>query len=91
MSLPDTLIPVTDFPLLLKKQKIKKLDKDLQTELLKRFTDRKKAFDCPLMKETYMKYYPDTVLPPKIDKRKKKGKKDKSIIFFEIHFLFGIT
>ncbi|XP_023311057.1 leucine-rich repeat-containing protein 74A-like [Anoplophora glabripennis] len=79
LSLPDESITKAQFATLLKKKKIKRLDQDLLKELYNRFTTRNQNIDCVEMKRVYMKYYPDTVLPPPPVKKKKgkKGKKGK--------------
>ncbi|XP_063919056.1 uncharacterized protein LOC135134339 isoform X2 [Zophobas morio] len=76
LSLPDKHVTTQTFEELLKKKKIKKIDKDLLKELMARFPHKKKI-DCVAMKEAYMKLYPDTVLPEEKKKKGKKGKKGK--------------
>ncbi|XP_044264808.1 uncharacterized protein LOC123011441 isoform X2 [Tribolium madens] len=75
LSLPDKNVTPQDFQELLKKKKIKKIDKDLLNELMARFQVKNKKIDSNAMKAAYMKLYPDTVLPEEKKKKKKKKKK----------------
>ncbi|KAG5887106.1 hypothetical protein JTB14_000739 [Gonioctena quinquepunctata] len=75
LSLPDKPIPRQDFDLLLKKKKIKKLDKDLIDELTSKFVLKKKI-DCVELTKAYMELYPNTTLPV-VEKKPKKGRRKK--------------
>lgn len=77
LSLPDQPISTEDFQKELKKQKIKKLDKDLVQALMNLFTTKKQQVDCPALMQDYKSYYPDARPPPPKPKKAKKGKKDK--------------
>ncbi|XP_064211875.1 uncharacterized protein LOC103313740 [Tribolium castaneum] len=77
LSLPDKNVTPQEFQELLKKKKIKKIDKDLLNELMARFQTKKKKIDSVAMKADYMRLYPDTVLPEEKKKKKKKKKRRK--------------
>lgn len=80
-----------DFESFLKKKKIKRLDKDIVSELMNRFSVKKTKVDCIEMKKQYMKLWPDTILPPpkpkKADKRKKKKKLNETEKELAVHEL----
>ncbi|KAF7281419.1 hypothetical protein GWI33_004799 [Rhynchophorus ferrugineus] len=75
LSLPDRPMAPDEFLKEIKKQKIKKLDKDLLQAVMNLFQTKKKEIDCPELVKDYMSYFPDTVLPPPKPKKGKKGKK----------------
>lgn len=76
--MPEEPVTKVEFSALLKKKKMKKLDQDLIKELCNRFATKNQNVDCVEMRRSYMRYYPDTVLPPPPPKKKgKKGKKGK--------------
>ncbi|XP_048523137.1 uncharacterized protein LOC109542322 isoform X2 [Dendroctonus ponderosae] len=77
LSLPANPIQPEDLQKELKKQKMKKLDKDLVQALANLFTNKKKQVDCQALVQDYMGFYPDTQLPPPKPKKGKKGKKGK--------------
>ncbi|CAH1156097.1 unnamed protein product [Phaedon cochleariae] len=77
LSLPENPITRQEFDTLLKKKKIKKLDKDLINGLTDKFPMKKKI-DCGGMVAAYMNLYPETCLPPvKVSAKKGKGKNKK--------------
>lgn len=76
-SLPEEPINKTDFMDALKKFKLKKLDKDLVEAVVKAFPAAGGRVNCLEMRNSYLKYYPETARPEKKAKKKKKGKKKK--------------
>lgn len=79
LQLPEQPVTKQEFLTLIKKNKIKKLDDSLKKSIMEQFAAKRQKIDLMLMKEEFMKRYPETVLPPpkpkKKKKRKKKGKK----------------
>ncbi|XP_074035791.1 uncharacterized protein isoform X2 [Leptinotarsa decemlineata] len=91
LTLPENPIPRQDFDNLLKKKKIKRLDKDLIDELTNMFTVKKKI-DCNEMTKAYMKLYPETTLPVVQKKsKKKKGKKKSKTKVVEVEEEIGVV
>lgn len=82
LSLPVNPIQPEAFQKELKKQKMKKLDKDLVQALANLFTNKKKQVECQALVQDYMAFYPDTQLPPPKPKKGKKGKKAKKGMWF---------
>ncbi|KAB0804869.1 hypothetical protein PPYR_01839 [Photinus pyralis] len=77
LQLPENDLSPSDFAALIKKFKMKKIDADLIAAIVNQFSTPKKMVSCQGIRESYMAYFPNTVLPPPKPSKKGKEKKGK--------------
>lgn len=77
LTLPDEQMEKKAFTKMIKKYKLKLLDSDLIDGICDMFKSKSNKLNAPLLKETYIKMYPDTPPPPpkKAKKKRRKGKR----------------